>query len=57
MWNSNSVIAWVIARSGVDAELIQPPERGRAPGWRAGLVVARRHNAEPAPNAASQKHS
>jgi hypothetical protein len=56
MWNSNSVIAWVIARSGVDAESIQPPERGRAPGWRAGLVVARRHNAEPAPNAASQKH-
>jgi hypothetical protein len=42
MWNSNSVIAWVIARSGIDAESIRPPVGGRAPGWRAGLVVARR---------------
>ncbi len=43
MWNSNSVIAWVLARSGLDAASIEPPKRGRAPGWRAGLVVARRH--------------
>lgn len=42
MWNSNSVIAWVIARSGMDAEAIRPPPGGRAPGWHAGLVVARR---------------
>jgi hypothetical protein len=42
MWNSNSVIAWTIARSGIDAEAIQPPGGGRAPGWRAGLVVAGR---------------
>jgi hypothetical protein len=42
MWNSNSVIAWVIARSGMDAESIQPPPGGRAPGWSAGLAVARR---------------
>lgn len=41
MWNSNSVIAWVIARSGIDAESVQPPTGGRAPGWRAGLIVAR----------------
>ena len=40
MWNSNSVIAWVIARSGIDAESIRPPAGGRAPGWQAGLVVA-----------------
>jgi hypothetical protein len=40
MWNSNSVIAWVIARSGIDAGSIRPPSRGRAPGWHAGLVVA-----------------
>jgi hypothetical protein len=44
MWNSNSVIAWVIARSGIDTEPIQPPARGRAPGWQAGLVVARRQD-------------
>jgi hypothetical protein len=42
MWNSNSVIAWLIARSGLAAESIHPPAGGRAPGWRAGLVVARR---------------
>lgn len=42
MWNSNAVIAWVLTRSGLDAASIRPPERGRAPGWRAGVVVARR---------------
>jgi hypothetical protein len=42
MWNSNSVIAWVIARSGLDAASVQPPAGGRAPGWQAGLTVARR---------------
>ena len=41
MWNSNSVIAWVIARSGIEGESVQPPAGGRAPGWRAGLIVAR----------------
>jgi hypothetical protein len=47
MWNSNSVIAWLIARSGLDAEAIQPPTGGRAPGWNAGLVVARRDDVVP----------
>jgi len=42
MWNSNSIIAWLIASSGLDAEAIRPPSGGRAPGWDAGLVVARR---------------
>ena len=42
MWNSNSVTSWLIARSGLDAESIHPPSGGRAPGWRAGVVVARR---------------
>jgi hypothetical protein len=46
MWNSNSVIAWVIARSGIDAKSIQPPQGGLAPGWRAGVVVANRADAE-----------
>jgi hypothetical protein len=46
MWNSNAVIAWVIARSGIDAASIRPPAGGRAPGWRAGLVVAQRQAAE-----------
>lgn len=46
MWNSNSVISWLIARSGLDVEAVHPPAGGRAPGWHAGLVVARRAIAE-----------
>jgi hypothetical protein len=46
MWNSNSLISWLIARSGLDAESIHPPLRGRAPGWRAGIVVARRQQGQ-----------
>jgi hypothetical protein len=42
MWNSNSVISWLIDRSGLDADSIHVPAGGRAPGWRAGLVVAGR---------------
>jgi hypothetical protein len=42
MWNSNSIIAWLVASSGLPAESICPPAGGRAPGWRAGIVVARR---------------
>ena len=42
MWNSNSLIAWLIARCGLSAEPIETPAGGRAPGWRAGLAVARR---------------
>ena len=42
MWNSNSVISWLIARCGLEVEPISPPVGGRAPGWRAGIVVARR---------------
>jgi hypothetical protein len=42
MWNSNSMVSWLITRCGLDAESIRAPRRGRAPGWRAGVVVARR---------------
>jgi hypothetical protein len=42
MWNSNSVIAWALVRSGLDAAAITPPAGGRAPGWNAGIVVAQR---------------
>ena len=42
MWNSNSLIAWLLARSGHDIDLVEMPPRGRAPGWVAGLVVASR---------------
>ena len=42
MWNSNSIISWLVARSGLDAESVSMPSGGRAPGWDAGLVMARR---------------
>jgi hypothetical protein len=42
MWNSNSLISWLLARSGHDTSAIVAPAGGRAPGWRAGLVVAGR---------------
>ena len=42
MWNSNSVISWVLARSGADLAMVRPPAHGRAPGWDAGRVVAAR---------------
>ena len=42
MWNSNSVIAWLLARSGLPTGAIRPPAGGRAPGWQAGLTVAHR---------------
>jgi len=42
MWNSNSVVSWLLTRSGVDAAAIALPAGGRAPGWDAGIVAARR---------------
>ncbi|WP_231248591.1 hypothetical protein [Nocardioides furvisabuli] len=42
MWNSNSAVAWVLARSGHDMDAIRPPAGGRAPGWGAGLELATR---------------
>ncbi len=42
MWNSNSVVSWLLTRGGVEIAQIEPPPGGRAPGWSAGLVVAAR---------------
>ena len=42
MWNSNSIISWLLVRSGLDVESVSMPSGGRAPGWESGLVVARR---------------
>jgi hypothetical protein len=62
MWNSNSLTSWLIARSGLAVQSIQPPDGGRAPGWQAGIVIAHRRQAQesqlptalpdPTPNAA-----
>lgn len=40
MWNSNSVISWLITRSGLEVESVRPPINGRAPGWQAGIAIA-----------------
>jgi hypothetical protein len=45
MWNSNSVTAWLISTAGLSTEHLRPPPRGGAPGWKAGLEVARRGGA------------
>jgi hypothetical protein len=42
MWNSNSIVAWVLSRAGVDLVDVDPPHGGRAPGWEAGRIVAGR---------------
>ena len=55
MWNSNSVIAWLIATSGLPTNLLQPPPGGRAPGWFAGLEVARRSRAYEEDNAGARE--
>jgi hypothetical protein len=41
MWNSNSVVAWLLVRTGVDVDLVHPPDGGRAPGWSGGIAIAR----------------
>jgi hypothetical protein len=40
MWNSNSVVSWVLTSSGVPLRGVEPPRGGRAPGWHAGIVIA-----------------
>lgn len=41
MWTSDSVIAWLLVRAGIDLAGVGPPPGTRAPGWNAGMVVAR----------------
>jgi hypothetical protein len=42
MWNSNSMIAWLVSSAGLMTDVLRPPAHGRAPGWSAGLEVAGR---------------
>jgi hypothetical protein len=41
MWSCNSIISWVLTRAGLDTDAIPLPTHGRAPGWDAGVAVAR----------------
>jgi len=52
MWNSNSVIAWLIAAAGLTGDALRPPPRSRAPGWDAGFAAALRQTPAPTGNAA-----
>lgn len=54
MWNSNSLNAWLLARSHHDTDHLAPPPHGRAPGWHAGLTLAARQENEQPPTAAQQ---
>jgi hypothetical protein len=40
MWNSNSLVSWLIVRSGLDIASVRLPAGGRAPGWDAGIAAA-----------------
>jgi hypothetical protein len=40
MWNSNSLVSWLLFRAGIDVGSVSPPRGGRAPGWHAGVVIA-----------------
>jgi hypothetical protein len=44
MWNSNSVISWLLVASGIPAEQIRRPNKGRTPGWQAGIEHFRRES-------------
>jgi hypothetical protein len=44
MWNSNSLVSWLLAGAGIETAGLQPPVGGRAPGWEAGLIVAARQS-------------
>ena len=41
MWNSNTLVSWLLERSGHDLSSVEPPAHGRAPGWHAGVAAAR----------------
>ena len=45
MWNSNSVISFLLTWAGFDADSMTPPAGGSVPGWRSGILVARQHQA------------
>lgn len=50
MWNSNSLVSWLLTGTGLPVEGIAPPCGGRAPGWAAGVAATARRT----PSAASR---
>jgi hypothetical protein len=50
MWSCNSIISWVLTSAGLDTDAIPLPSHGRAPGWDAGVSIARRDQPRRAPS-------
>jgi len=40
MWNSNSLISWILEQSDIVTDVLSPPQDGTAPGWRSGVIAA-----------------
>ncbi|GAA1808976.1 hypothetical protein [Nesterenkonia flava] len=40
MWNSNSLISWLLHTSGINEAQLSPPGHGSAPGWRESPLPA-----------------
>jgi hypothetical protein len=55
MWNSNSLISWVLVSSGHEVAGLHPPHRGRAPGWDAGVAAASRQRRRTAAAATTRR--
>lgn len=49
MWNSNSLVSWLLQTSGIDAAALGPPDHGLAPGWASGIAAARSAGSGSAP--------
>jgi hypothetical protein len=47
MWSCNSVVSWTLTRAGLATDEVPLPLHGRAPGWHAGITVARRTTPAP----------
>jgi|1186.fasta_scaffold574739_2 hypothetical protein len=39
MWNSNSLVSWLLGCIGLPVATLSPPMGGRAPGWDAGVAM------------------
>ena len=53
MWNSNSLVSWLLVTAGLDIERVPLPAGGRAPGWDAGIAVAKRPDRQAARRSSS----
>jgi hypothetical protein len=54
MWTCDSIISWALTVAGLDPTGIPLPAGGRAPGWDAGRIVARRYGAPGTPTSAAR---